>query len=885
MTTHKPLSKTGLDARQAKELLTQYGPNEIRSVGHVSPLTILWRQIRGNFIVFLLLAAMVLSFAVGKSITAYTVLGVIAMVIIVGFVQEFRSERAIDALKNMLMPVSIVRRNGKEVEISSAEIVPGDILVLRTGEKVPADAVVIEEKELRVNESVLTGESRDVRKLAVADPANATHETQVFMGTYVVYGRCLASVVHTGMNTRFGQISQSISESTKDLPLQKKINRIGKYIATVAAVIALATGALMLFRTPVLTEEALINILILVIALAISAFPEGFPVVLISTLSAGAYRMAKKNAIVNRMSIIETLGETTVICTDKTGTITKGEMTVTSVWQNGIWIDVSGSGYEAEGDFRRDGKKIDIEKEEELRLLIQSSVLCNDTTIERTGEDSEYKIHGSATEAALMIMAAKAGVYKDDMAVERVEEIPFNSERKMMSVYCRSQEGNFVYSKGAPEMLLDHCLYLLTKKGKRKITQKDKDEMFKAQQQMAHQAMRVLAIAYKPAESFAKNHFEQDLVFLGLVGMEDAPREEVKEALEDCRRAGIVVKMITGDNRETATAVASQIGLGGKTLLGAELENMTDDELTRSISDIAIFARVKPEHKMRLVTALKNRGDIVTMTGDGVNDAPALKTAHIGIAMGKNGTDVSRSVADLTLKDDNFATIVSAIREGRTIFKNIRKFVSYQLSCNIAELTILFVGVLVAPWLGWIVPLLVALQILFMNLVTDNLPAITLGFNPSSPDLMNEKPRKNARILSKELLILTLGTGFLLALITLGVFYCTYNVLEFETARARTVALVTLIMLEIASAFNFRSYTKGVLRRSLFVNKYLVLASVLSIIATLVVVYTPANRVFETTPIGVFGWTVALIAFFLLWIVFDMWKLYNNKRGVLDFER
>lgn len=431
-------------------------------------------------------------------------------------------------------------------------------------------------------------------------------------------------------------------------------------------------------------------------------------------------------------------------------------------------------------------------------------------------------------------------------------------------------------------MLIDKCASIQTHTGVRRMTKEDRERIVSAQQSMTQEAMRTLAVAYKPVETFAKNHFEQELIFLGVVGMEDAPREEAREAVNDCQRAGIAVKMITGDNKETAVAVANQIGLPGKTLVGGQLDKMTDDELTRVINDVVIFARVKPEHKMRIVRALKARGEIVTMTGDGVNDAPALKDAHIGIAMGKSGTDVSRSVADLTLKDDNFATIVSAIREGRTIFKNIRKFASYQLSCNIAELAILFIGVLLAPLLGWQVPLLIALQILFMNLVTDNLPAITLGFNPSSLDLMDDKPRKKARILTKDLALFTLGTGILLAAIVLAVFYIMYNILDKDIAYARTVALVTLICLEIASAFNFRSFRKGVFGRSLLVNRYLVYASCLSLLATLVIVYTPANRVFETVAIDVLGWIMVAAAFFLLWLIFDLFKAYNNRRRILE---
>ncbi|MDZ7798667.1 MAG: cation-transporting P-type ATPase [Patescibacteria group bacterium] len=877
-------STNGLSTHKAKKLLARYGPNEIHSVGNVSPFFIFLRQIRGNFVVYLLLGAVILSFMVDKSITAYTVIAVILVIIVTGFIQEYRSEKAIKALKGMLLPISVVKRDGVEVEIPSSEIVSGDVLVLRTGEKIPADAVVIEEKELQVNESTLTGESKEVRKFAVKNINKAKAENQVFMGTYVFYGHCLAMVVHTGMNTKFGEISRSISESVKELPLQKKINRIALYMVIVAVVISVATGALMLFRTSVFSQEHIYNIIILVIALSISAFPEGFPVVLISTLSVGAHRMAKKNAIVNRMSIIETLGETTVICCDKTGTLTRGEMTVSKIWSEEGLISVSGAGFEAEGEFSIKDKIIKPLENPVISRLLTASVLCNDAAIKRTGEKSVYHPIGSVTEAALLVMAAKAGIFKDDLMAERAEEIPFNSERKKMSVLCRTPEGNFVYTKGALEMMIDKCSFIETSQGRKHLNQKSRERIEKIQESLAKKSMRTLAVAYKPIKKFNKDDFEEDLIFLGLLGMDDPPREEVKEAIDNCRQAGIGVKLITGDYQETAIAVARQIGLSGKTMLGRQIEQATDEELENIISEKVIFARVKPEHKLRLVQALKTNGEIVTMTGDGVNDAPALKEAHIGVAMGKNGTDVSRSVADLTLKDDNFATIVYAIREGRTIFKNIRKFVAYQLSVNVAELLIIFVGVLLAPFLGWLVPLLLALQILFMNLVTDNFPAITLGLNPSSGDLMSEKPRKKARILTKDFALLLLGNGLFMALLTLISFYISFNILGYDIVYSRTVALATLISLEIASAFNFRSFRKGVFGRSLFVNPYLVYASLISLVATIIIIYTPARHIFETAPIGISGWLMPVLSFIVLWLVFDLWKLFNNRYHWLDFE-
>lgn len=857
----------GLSQKEADKKLKDYGPNEIKELIHVSPFQILLRQIKKNFIIYLLFVAALLSFFVGKSITGHVIFGVISVVIGVGFFQEYKAERAIKALKQMIMPISIVIRNSKEIEIQSREIVPGDIIVLRTGEKIPADCLVLEEKELRVNESVLTGESQEIKKFTARSEKNYKKENLVFMGTHVVSGRCIAKVLHTGMNTEFGKIAGMISAAEKELPLQKKVNNIAKYLVIIAVAVSVLTGSIMLIRSVPFSYYVLVDVLIVVIALSVSAFPEGFPVVLISTLASGAHKMAKKNAIVNRMSIIETLGETTIICADKTGTITKGEMTVRQIFSDNKVFDVAGAGYEAEGDFLYNAHKIDIQKNIPLKLLLKTAVLCNDAKIERTGTNKEYNIRGTPTEASLLIMSAKAGIFREDLQFIRKEEIPFSSERKFMSVLCKEKQGNYIYSKGAPEILINKCKFIQKGNNAIELGKRKKEKILDFNKKLASKKFRVLALAYKETASFEKNHFEENLIFLGLVALEDPPREEAKAALKTCKDAGIKVKMVTGDNKETAIEIAREIGLKGDVLIGEEIDKLTDDELSKIVNKVTIFARVRPEHKLRIVTALKRNGEVVTMTGDGVNDAPALKEAHIGVAMGKNGTDVTREVADLTLKDDNFATIVSAVNEGRSIFNNIQKFVTYQLSCNYAELFIIFFGIL----LGLPLPLL-ALQILFMNLVTDNLPAISLGFNPSSRDIMEMKPRRKPDILNKKLILLLVIAGTMMGLLTLGIFYFTLNVLKQDIVMARTTALLTLIFFEIANAFNFRSFRKKVLNRSPFVNKYLVYASIISILATLAIVYTPLNKIFETTPITLSNFLIAIAVSLSIIIVFDVLK-------------
>ncbi|HLD72304.1 MAG TPA: cation-transporting P-type ATPase [Candidatus Nanoarchaeia archaeon] len=878
------LKERGLAKKEVEKRLKQFGLNEIKDITKTTSLKIILRQIKNNFLVYLLFLAMLISFFVGKPVTAYTILGVICMVVIVGFVQEYRAERAVSALKRMLVPVSIVIRDGKEQEVQSINLVPGDILVLRNGEKIPADCILLEEHELRVNESVLSGESKEIRK-KVGKTRKYIDENFIFMGTYIVNGRCRAKVLHTGMNTKFGKIAGLISTTEKELPLQRKVNNIVKYMVILASAISILTGAIIWLRSAVITTEIVIDILILVIALSVSAFPEGLPVVLITTLASGAHRMAKQNAIVNRMSIIETLGETTVICSDKTGTITKGEMTVKKIYADDSFFDVSGTGYEVKGEFLDQNNKVNLNKKPFFTALFNNLVLCNDARIERTGQDHEFRAIGSPTEAALLVLAAKAGLFREDLNFKRVQELPFNSERKMMSVLCQVNKDQIVYSKGAPEYLLKHCNFI-QKKGKIiRLTERERKKVLKANSSMNLKSLRTLAFAYKIVNSVTKIHLEENLIFIGLVGMEDPPREGVKEALRQCKDAGIKVKMITGDNKETALAIAREIGLYGKLMGGDELESLTDDELAKIIISISIFFRVKPEHKLKIVKALKAKGEIVTMTGDGVNDAPALKEAQIGIAMGKNGTDVSRSVADLTLKDDNFNTIVLAISEGRAIFNNIQKFVTYQLSCNFAELAIIFVGALLAPFLGWQVPLLIALQILFMNLVTDNLPAITLGFNPSSKDIMKKKPRKEAGILNRNLMAILFFTGAILALLVLFSYYFAHNVLGESLEYSRTVALFSLICLEIASAFNFRSFRKGVLTRSVLINPYLFYASVISLFATLMIIYTPLSKVFETVPLRLNGFILAISVSLFLLIVFDLLKYINNRKKIFDLDQ
>ncbi|MDQ3239282.1 MAG: cation-transporting P-type ATPase [bacterium] len=867
-------TKTGLSSDEAKRLLDEYGLNEINDINKVSVIQILIRQISKNFIIYLLIFSAILSFALGKSITGYVIFLVIFLVVGVGFIQEYKAEKSVSMLKKMLTAMSLVRRDGKDIQIESRMIVPGDLVTLRNGERIPTDCVVIESSLLKINESILTGESIEVVKEHIDDIKAATDKNMIYMGTFIVNGKCQAIVTHTGMNTKFGTIASMISTAEKELPLQDKINVISKYMVTVAITFSIATGLLMYFRTPTHDFESLTTILLLIVALSISAFPEGLPVVLVTTLAMGASRMAKQNAVVSRMSIIETLGETTVICSDKTGTITKGEMTVKEFYCNNTQFDVSGVGYESAGYISQSGQKININDNFTLSKLITTSVICNDSTISRDEESKPYKVMGTATEGALLVAGSKASVYKEDLADKRIEELPFDSSRKMMSVFIQEKEQIVGYMKGAPEQVLQKCTHILINHEIKPMTEVETNKILEKYSQMADLAMRALGFAYKNV-SPSGQYREEGFTFIGLAAMEDPPRPEVREAIATAKRAGIDVKMITGDNRKTAESIASAVGLSGKVLEGQNLDKMSDEELFAIVKEVSIFARVQPAHKLRIVRALKKHNEIVTMTGDGVNDAPALKEAHIGVAMGMNGTDVSRSVADITLKDDNFATIVYAIKEGRGIFTNIQKFVTYELSTNIAELAILFFGMLLQPVLGWQVPVLVAIQILFMNLVTDNLPAITLAFNPISGDTMKRKPLRNSSILNKYYIALLLCTGAFMAVMVLGVYYYLSVVAGENPAIARSAALVTLIFLEIANAFSFRSFRLPVIGRGLFVNKYLPLASVISIFATVLIIYTPLNLAFETVPLELWHWALALVVALIGILVFDILKVFK----------
>jgi Ca2+-transporting ATPase len=862
----------GLSQDEAAKRLKEYGPNEIKELLHTSVIQILLRQIVKNFIVYLLFGAMILSFVINDAATGYVIAVILTIIVFVGFIQEYHAEKAIKALRKLIVTLSVVIRDGTESEVQQNEIVPGDIVRLRTGDRVPADCIVLEESDIKVDESILTGEMKEKEKIPVKNKEEYDEKNILFMGTFVVNGRCIAQVIHTGMNTEFGKIAGMISAVKKESTLQKKVNHIAKYMVIVAIAVSLFTGVIILARGNSLSEDTIIQTLIVIIALSVSAFPEGLPVVLVITLASGAYGMSRKNAIVNKMSILETLGETSVICSDKTGTITTGIMTVKKILVDDKIVDVGGVGNDAHGEFVSEGMVVDTSLVSALGKLLKTAVICNDANIKLGKKGDQYTTIGSVTESALLVAAAKANIFKEGFESERLEELPFTSERKTMSVISEEPEGYYVYAKGAPEILLSKCSSFNHKNKTTYLGEKEREEILESNRKLTSIGFRTLALAFKKIDDVDKNQLERELTFLGIVGIEDPPREEVREAIEMCKNAGIRVMMVTGDDPNTAMAVAKQVGLSGRMIDGRELDKITDDEFAKRVGDATIFARVTPTHKLRIVKAFKAGNDVVAMTGDGVNDAPALKEANVGIAMGRRGTDVSREVSDIILKDDNFFTIVSAVREGRKIFSNIRKFVTYQLSCNFAELAIICTGIIIGLPL-----ILTALQILFMNLVTDDLPAMTLGLSPSYENIMASEPRKNPPILDKHVLMLMFVSGFVMAGGTIGVFYVVLHVFGQSLSIARTTALLTLVMLEIANAFNFRSFRIGVHEVSLFSNRYLVYASVTSIVITAVMIYGPVGSAFGVSAIGLRLWIVPIMVSLSVVIVFDTIKILARK--------
>lgn len=858
MTTDEVLSKLdsdqkGISSMQAKERLSQHGPNQLESTTKPSPLKIFIGKFK-DYMVLVLIFAAIISFIAGETTNAYVILGIVVLVAIIGFVQEYKAEKAMEALREMVAPEADVIRDGQMSTIPAADLVPGDVVFLEAGDKVPADGRILEVTSLQVIESSLTGESMPVEKLVQTlpeDMALADRKNMVFMGTIISQGNCRAIVTATGLGTELGRISGLMKQEQAEPPLKIKLQQLAKRQAFLVMVISAIVFILMFSRgLPV------IDALIASIALAVAGIPEALPFIVTLALAFGTQAMAKKNAIIRRLPEVETLGSTTVICTDKTGTLTTGEMTLREI-RTYRKIEVTGAGYDPSGQFISQGAKLEP-TEEDLARILKIGVHANNSAIERA--NGGWRVVGDPTEGALIVAAKKAGILdKIKDSSSRFIEYPFDSERmRMTTVDEVHKEGYIVSMKGAPEVVLSHCTKTTTPNGTKTLTEEDRRSILADADDMAENALRVLALAWKPISNndpVEVDCIESGLIFAGLTGMMDPPRKEVPEAIRVSKMAGIRTVMITGDHRLTARAIGKELGIGnGEVIEGVQLDRMSSEDLREHIDDVSVFARVTAEHKVRIVEALKARGHIVAMTGDGVNDAPALTAADIGVAMGRTGTEVTKEASDMVIADDNFATIVSAIEEGRRIFDNIRKGTSYLLSVSFAELATIFFAVA----LGFPLPLLAA-QILWINVVAEEFPAIGLALEPSHSDIMKRKPRDPKESMpSRPLMIYTLGIAAAIVAGTLGMYIITLQSNP-DLSYARTVAFVGLGFFTVYNAYSSRSLQESVFRMNPLGNKTLLMGIAASILAILAVVYIPFMQfIFETRPLSSESWILIL---------------------------
>ncbi len=841
----------GLAQAEAGKRLEQYGPNELQAAQQISPWHILLEQFK-NVLILILLAATVISLFLGHGVESIVIAIIVLFAVVLGFVQEYRAERAIEALRKMASPTATVLRDGTEEKVAARDLVPGDVIILHTGDRIPADARLLEAINLQVEEAALTGESVPVEKhihaLNKVDLPVGDRKNMIYAGTAVTYGRGQALVVATGMQTEFGKIAQMLQEvETGRTPLQQNLDKVGTILARAAFVVVAVIVVLGLLR-----GQPFVEMLISGIALAVAVVPEALPAVVTISLAIGVQKMVKRNALIRRLHAVETLGSTSVICSDKTGTLTRDEMTVRRLYSAGEIFSVSGAGYSPQGEFSTNGGTPSAPTPA-LRQMLTAAALASDTRLLQL-PDSGWDIKGDPTEGALVVAAAKAGLHKDALDAEypRVHEIPFSSETKRMTTIHESAGKLVAYAKGAPEVILEDCDYVLAADGIQALDAAGRDQIMSHAQDMAGQALRVLGVATK--SDATPVNAGQAMTFLGLVGMIDPPRSEAKAAIVVSTEAGIRPVMITGDHPLTAQAVAQELGLlrnGGRVVTGAQLEEMSDEQLQREVDDISVYARVSPAHKLRVVTAWQSRGHIVAMTGDGVNDAPALKKADIGIAMGITGTDVTKEAAAMTLTDDNFASIVAAVEEGRGVFGNIKKYLMYLLSSNIGEIGLMAGSAL----LGLPLPL-TAVQILYVNLATDGLPALALSVDPPETDLMKRKPRDpRTGIFTRPVVTLMVLGGLWSTLINLGLFIWALNSGRSQ-AEAMTMTFVSLVLIQFFKAYNFRSDRLSVIDKP-FANKWLNLAVGWELILLVLIVYLPfLHEAFSTYALPWLDWVI-----------------------------
>ncbi|WP_455367670.1 cation-translocating P-type ATPase [[Eubacterium] cellulosolvens] len=851
----KALNSTvnGLSETEAKKRLKEYGPNELSQTKRISPFKIFVSQFK-NILIIILLFATILSAVIGELIDAIVIVAIVFVATILGFTQEYRAERALEALKRILAPIVTVVRNGEEMNIFSREIVPGDILILNTGDRVAADARLIESINLQVNEAPLTGESLPVHKDQEQVPQNTPlpeRHCMLFTGTTLTYGRGKAVVTSTGMSTEFGQIAKEVTTVVGEKPpLEIRMHEIGKLLGILALTVCFAVAGVGVLEEYIfegsIGVDFLLEITLFAIALSVAAVPEALPAIVTGSLAIGMREMAKRNALVRKMSAVETLGSTTVICTDKTGTLTKGEMTVRKIYSEERSFNIKGVGYEPKGEIT------DLEGSSDayhnLQLLMEASILCNDAKLEF--KSNRWTIKGDPTEGALIVVAEKAGFNQDKTRSQypRIGEIPFSSERKRMSTihqYPKSEK--IVFAKGAPEVVIERCTHIQTNGRIEPLTAVKKSRILQINEDMAASALRVLALAYKKLAKDDSIHdeetLENHLVFIGIVGMQDPPREEAIEAVKVAKKVKMIPIMITGDHKLTAVSIAKEMGIfenGDIALSGEDMENLIDEEFDQIVERVKVYARVSPIDKLKIVKAWKKKGHIVAMTGDGINDAPAIKHADIGISMGVTGTDVTKEAADMVLADDNFATIIKAIERGRWTYDNIKKYLTYLLQANIVEIIVLATGIfLTLPLYREFLLFLLPAQILYINLATDGLPALALGLSPPDPDLMQRPPRDpKETVFTKDVKLFLFSMPLIMCPILIMIFFTTYPIWGLD--HARTVLFLMFIFFELTVALNCRS-----LKHSIFKarpHRFLLISVVWETILIAILIFLPFTR-------------------------------------------
>jgi P-type Ca2+ transporter type 2C len=907
-------AQRGLSHGEARARLETYGRNELTAEQPVAA----WRKFLAQFqdvLVILLLIATLISAGLWlyerESALPYEAMAIFAVVLlnaIMGYLQQSRAEKAVAALRQMSAAHAHVIRDGARHSIPATEVVPGDIILIEEGDTIPADARVIQSIALQTAEAALTGESLPVSKdipPITEEVGPGDRDNMIFSGTAATYGRGRAAVVATGMHTQMGRIAGMLKDTpTETTPLENELNRVGKLLGMIVVLIAVVMIVTIVLVENIRGLSAIFDVLILGVALAVAAVPEGLPAVVTAVLSMGVARMAKRHAIVRHLAAVETLGSATVIASDKTGTLTKNEMTVRAVVTASGRVSMDGTGYAPEGDVRPDrGGAIEGALRFEFVRALAAADRANNAVLQ--ARNGRWTVQGDPTEGALIVAARKAGLEDEALCARfaRLAELPFSSERKLMSTIhsdADKQERLLVFTKGAPDVLLARCSRELVGEEVGLLTEGRRTEILKKNEELAGEALRTLGVAFRPLPKDAfkleevDERVEHDLVFLGLIGMMDPPRREAKDAVARARRAGIRPMLITGDHPITAVVIAKELGIteNGRAVTGAQLEQMSDEALDRTVQEVSVYARVNPEHKLRIVKALQRDGETVAMTGDGVNDAPALKTADIGVAMGMTGTDVSREAADMVLADDNFATVVAAVEEGRAIFSNIRKFLRYLLSSNIGEVMTVFFGVLLADVIGLtadggagvVVPLL-ATQILWLNLVTDGAPALALGVDPTDKGLMQKRPRpRNQGVITRRMWAGIFFVGVIMATGTLFVLDASLpgGLIEGSgTMRyAQTMAFTTLVFFSLFTVFNARSDEQSAFI-GMFSNTWLWGAVLLSLLLQAAVIYIPfLQHAFSTVNLSVGDWLrCAAVASSVLWLR-ELSKLFTRRPGI-----